>query len=132
MPRKEEPHKARCDPFYLRLEASIKMAIVKCIHCPAYFWTFRGDHPPKGYCSVKCYEERRRQKTKTGPPDEPHAVLDRIYKHRLDVHESTSVLADFDCRECDALEGVYADSLSWHQAAAERAMRAADRAEKRA
>jgi hypothetical protein len=104
------------------------MAVVKCIHCPEYYWSFRGDHPPKGYCSIKCFEERRRQKAKTGPPDAPQDVLMRMYRHRLEAHESTSILADFDCRECEALEAGYADSLSWHQAAAEKAMRAADRA----
>jgi hypothetical protein len=107
------------------------VAIVQCTHCPRYYWSFRSDFPPKGYCSQKCYDERRRAGAKLPPPEAPQNILMAMYRHRLDTHESTSILADFECEECERLEGSYAESLSWHQAAAERELRQAEQTERR-
>ena len=99
------------------------MSVSDCSHCGNPYWRFRRDHPPSGYCSVTCFEARRSGKKKPEPPALPQDVLMLMYRHRLQIHNSTSILADFDCEECERMEGVYAESLSWHQMKAERELR---------
>lgn len=82
--------------------------------CKRFFWRWRKDHPPKGHCSVSCYEDHRPKKSLR--PDKPANILHSMYRHRADVHLSTSILAWFDCAECERLEGIYRESLDWHTA----------------
>jgi hypothetical protein len=88
--------------------------IAKCRRCETYFWRYRRDHPPPGYCSVVCHEERGRSPVMEQPPRTAREVLRDMYSHRRRDHDSYSILAWYDCGICDRLEAEYSQSLSWY------------------
>jgi hypothetical protein len=49
-------------------------------------------------------------------PEFPEEVLRKMRAHRLFDHHSDSILADFNCDECENLEARYALSLDFHYA----------------
>lgn len=87
------------------------MSVQRCSSCDTPYWRYRGDFPPKGYCSGTCYEARKSRKTSA--PEPPEAALKMLMAHLLTVHGCTSVLQWFDCPECDRLEAMYANALDY-------------------
>lgn len=90
------------------------MSVQLCSQCKSPYWRFRGDHPPKGVCSVPCNDARKAGK-RSDVPDLPSNILSMMYEHRRDVHKSTSILDFFDgCSRCEELEEAYSDALEYH------------------
>src|SRR5271165_4975648 len=85
---------------------------VQICPCKRPYWRYRKDFPPAGYCSVFCFENRKKKRRE--PPPEPQKVLSLMYEHRRDAHHSFSILEWFNCERCDELEQQYAESLDWH------------------
>ena len=88
--------------------------IANCRTCKKSYWRFwpNTEPPPGGYCSILCYESRGSRQE--DPPESPATVLQFMYRHRSITHQTTSILAWFDCEECERLECLYADSLDYH------------------
>lgn len=91
------------------------MSVPACTFCKRFYWRFRPDHPPKGYCSVKCREDRKEGRT-PDREEKPEVIVWKMRQHRLAVHATTSMLTWFDCETCEELEAKYAASLEWHSA----------------
>ncbi len=89
------------------------MSVQNCAHCKSPYWRFRGDHPPKGVCSIPCYDARKAGKQSQAPPL-PENVLRAMMAHRSAVHQTTSVLDWFECETCEKLEADYAEAIEWH------------------
>lgn len=87
--------------------------IVSTPHCPTCnrnFWHYRGDFPPRPYCSWACYDARRRKVPK--PQYEKAAdVLEAFRDHRVSAHQCADVTTWFDCEVCDRFEERYAVSM---------------------
>src|SRR5579862_6657133 len=92
------------------------MSITNCRHCRrTYFRYWRTQIPPDAFCSLPCYDERHNPRPSTEPaPKFPDAVLRDIRWHRGIAHQTTSLLRDFECEECDRLEALYSESLHYH------------------
>lgn len=97
------------------------MSVPLCSRCKSHYWRFNASHPPPGYCSLFCYDNRK-AKSKPPAPPAPHSILSRMYDHRRTIHGSPDILPWYDCKICDELEKEYYASLEWHSAAAYQAM----------
>lgn len=86
--------------------------ISKCKQCKEVYWRYRRDFPPKGVCSLPCYDASRevREVAERLPAD----VLLEIYRHRRIVHNYASILEWFDCEECESLEKRYRHAIDYH------------------
>ena len=89
------------------------MSIQLCSHCKLPYWRFRGDHPPRGVCSVLCNDARKAGEA-TPTPRLPSEILWEIREHRRDIHQCTDILVWFECETCEELEARYGDSLEYH------------------
>lgn len=87
------------------------MSTPRCPACGTRYWRYRGDYPPRGYCSVKCWWERRRKQTKPPAPEKPEAVIESFREHRIEVHQTRDLTAWFDCETCERFEERYAVSM---------------------
>jgi hypothetical protein len=87
--------------------------IAQCKYCRAPFWRYRRDHPPAGFCSLPCHDERRKPKLEP-PPPEPHVVIRRMREHNRLIHNVDSPLLEWDCASCRKLEAEYAASIDYH------------------
>lgn len=85
------------------------MTVVRCGHCSVFYSRYRRDHPPSGYCSLLCFESRRRKKI---PVPQPGELLSRMRQHRQEVHGSLDLTQWYDCPECERIESQYAESLA--------------------
>jgi hypothetical protein len=90
------------------------MSVVRCSRCDAYYWRYRADTPPTGYCSVFCKENRKRKAEVVDKPPAPEKVLESIYGHRRERHGGAPILAQFDCDTCYNLETLYRRSIDWY------------------
>ena len=86
------------------------MSTPHCPTCHRAYWRFRGDWPPRGYCSQDCYLNRRRKKVRT-IPETAAAVLDAFKEHRVLAHATRDLHQWFDCEVCDRFEERYAVSM---------------------
>jgi hypothetical protein len=86
--------------------------VIRCGHCRAYYVRYRRAHPPAGYCSVGCFENRRRKKIKPPPAG---FLLSLMRQHRKDAHGTNDLTQWFNCPECERIEARYAAAL--HDAA---------------
>lgn len=86
------------------------MAVVACGHCRMWYWRYNGQHPPSGYCSLLCYESRKR-KASTPLFSAPYYRA-KIQEHRREFHGTDDVLAWFDCPGCERIEAEYQRSLT--------------------
>jgi len=89
------------------------VSVQLCAHCKLPYWRFRGDHPPKGYCQVSCYEAKKAGRSDNTPPL-PENALRAIVEHRTVMHGSPDILARYECERCEELEVKYAESIEWH------------------
>lgn len=90
------------------------MSIPTCRHCKKTYWRYRSDHPPAGYCQVRCAEAGPAKKQKGEPPPaKPDAVLFEYRAHRISAHRDRHFLQDYECEECERLQGVYAESMNY-------------------
>lgn len=89
------------------------MSVQNCGHCKTPYWRFRGDHPPKGFCSTPCHDLKKAGK-KEERPQLPENALRAMMAHRAEKHGSSDVLGWYDCSECENLEKAYSESLEWH------------------
>lgn len=85
--------------------------ISTCSHCRVPYWRYRGDFPPKGYCSLVCHDARGRREKPVERPETVAAVLDEVRRHRLEVHGTHDALTWFDCPMCELLEARYARTI---------------------
>jgi hypothetical protein len=90
--------------------------IVGCRHCHAPYWRYRRDHPPPGFCSVTCREQRGQARPAEPPPPEPRVILRRMREHNRLIHNVDSALLAWGCEGCAELDAEYAESLEYHQA----------------
>ena len=90
------------------------MSVQNCAHCKSPYWRFRGDHPPKGVCSIPCYDARKAGRKADNVPPLPENALRAIVEHRSVMHGSPDILAWYECEMCDKLEVQYAESIEWH------------------
>lgn len=87
------------------------MAVVKCIHCPRNFMQYPNNGiVPRGYCSFKCWNERRRGRRFTGDtrgldPEKAQEITAEIREHLLKDHDETDVMNwHADCPRCNHLD----------------------------
>jgi hypothetical protein len=85
------------------------MAVVACGHCRNWYWRYNKRHPPSGYCSVDCWEKRRR---KAAPMFAAPYYRAKMLAHRRDVHGTNDVNAWFNCPGCERIEAEYQRSLT--------------------
>ena len=88
--------------------------IVQCRGCKRHYWRYRADHPPRFFCSLECSRRSQHHSREEPPPPTPQAVLKEMYRHRREAHDSTSILAWYECERCDQLDGQYSASLAYH------------------
>jgi hypothetical protein len=103
--------------------------IATCQHCHSPFWRYRKDHPHAGFCSVP-HAELGPTKPPKPVPLSPAELVAMMREHRIEEHDSTSLLMEFNCQRCDELEEAYAASLLFHTSMISRDV--AKEAEKRA
>lgn len=87
------------------------MSTPRCPTCKQSYWRYRGDWPPRGYCSEACYEGRTKRKAKPTPPETSASVLESFREHRISAHQCVDVITWFDCEVCDRFEERYAVSM---------------------
>jgi len=78
------------------------MSVQICRHCALPYWRYRGDHPPKGFCSTP----HRDQHTEQRRP--------KIKDHNRLIHDADSSMIAWDCKACERLQTEYAESLTFH------------------
>jgi hypothetical protein len=84
--------------------------VKRCRTCRQFYWRYRRDAPPPGYCSLNC---RAGIKPLTREEEAALNVLLEIHAHRLKAHQGSSALEWFaDCQECQALEIRQANAVS--------------------
>ena len=78
--------------------------VARCsnIQCHRVYWRYRGDFPPRGYCSTLCHDTRRRRADHSG--ESLPCVIAAIQRHRWEAHATRDPDAWFDCGECARLE----------------------------
>ena len=86
------------------------MSTPRCPTCHRAYWRFRGDWPPRGYCSQACWQGRNKRKVKS-PPESPAVVLEDYKQHRLTVHATHDIVTWIDCEVCERFEERYAVSM---------------------
>ena len=89
------------------------MAIANCSNCKRSYWRFRKDHPPARYCSVSCFETRKKRHD-AEEPDTPEEVLWEMRNHRRTAHGDTSMLGWYECQTCFDLEHQYREAVDYH------------------
>ena len=87
--------------------------IATCRHCLCGYWRYRRDHPPSGYCSIPHAELGPHKKQGAPKPDKPDICLFNFRAHRISVHRDRSFLQDYECPECETLQGLYVESMSY-------------------
>lgn len=90
------------------------MSVQVCAQCKTPYWRFRGDHPPKGVCSLPCHEDRKAGRKAGNTPPLPENALRKIVEHRTLMHGSPDILAWYGCERCEELEASYSESIQWH------------------
>ena len=89
--------------------------ICKCRNCKRWYWKYRADCWPRGFCGDPCKEIfHHHPPNLERVPDIPSQCLLRMRSHRLIEHGCDSVLGSYDCDRCEELECEYADSLRFH------------------
>jgi hypothetical protein len=96
------------------------MAVVRCTHCNTdYFHYPNGGIAPRGYCSVKCYEDRRRVGRRfTGDAygmdvEKAQDIMVEIRQHLHVVHHETDVTNwHSTCKQCEHLDARLAAALA--------------------
>ena len=53
------------------------MPISRCSHCDRFYWRYRTDHPPRGFCSTDCHDKRGTKAEKIPKPG--HILPDSEY-----------------------------------------------------
>lgn len=87
--------------------------ICSCQHCHLEFWRYRRDWPPPGFCSYPHFLAGAKR-LPAPAPDLPEEILREIKRHRWEAHDTTSMLAWFECPRCEELEGAYGEAISYH------------------
>lgn len=77
------------------------------------YWKYRRDHPPAGYCSLPHAELGPAKKVLNPPPAKPDVVLFEYRAHRISIHRDRYFLQDYDCSECERIQGVYLESMAF-------------------
>jgi hypothetical protein len=90
------------------------VSVQLCSQCKSPYWRFRGDHPPKGVCSIPCHEERKAGRKPGNAPPLPENALRAMVEHRSIMHGSPDVLPWYECERCDELEAAYSEAIEWH------------------
>jgi len=88
------------------------VSVARCSNseCKRYYWRYRGDAPPRGYCSVKCFETRRKRRQKLRYETSAQ-VLEAFRDHRIQAHGTRDIVQWFDCDLCERFEERYAASM---------------------
>lgn len=83
------------------------MAVGVCSHCGHDYWRYGPSTVPARYCSIPCWEARK----KPAPPSDidPHLMLAEIRAYLARWHQSAEWLTDEAC--CEALQRRYAGAL---------------------
>ena len=89
------------------------MSISDCRHCKRPYWRYRRDFPPAGYCSLPHSELGPAKKKHELPPRKPDAVLFEYRAHRISEHRDRHFLQDYECDECERMQGEYAESMNY-------------------
>jgi hypothetical protein len=84
-----------------------------CRHCHQYYWRYRRDHPPKGFCSLPHFEAGPKKATSSPAPLKPDVLISEWRSHRIADHGDSHFLQDFECDTCDYYEDRYAESLGY-------------------
>lgn len=87
------------------------MSTPRCPVCHNAYWRYRADFPPRGYCSIACWQQRHRKLAKPAPPENPEAVIQEFREHWLEQHQTKDLTAWFDCDTCERYEERYAVSM---------------------
>lgn len=88
------------------------MSTPNCRTCHLPYWRYRGDFPPRGFCSVGCFQTRKRKEVKASP-EKPAEVMEAFRDHRLLAHETKDLTTWFDCEVCERFEERYSVSTAF-------------------
>jgi hypothetical protein len=85
------------------------MSIRLCIHCRTAYWNYSPSTVPKRYCSMQCWEARRRQFPRAVtvedlPPAPPTEIQEVLRLHLQKAHGTSDLNSWFDsCSICERL-----------------------------
>jgi hypothetical protein len=96
------------------------MAVVRCTHCNTdYFHYPNGGIVPRGYCGVKCFNDRRRMGRRfTGDmhgmdAEKAESIMIEVRQHLRDDHHEIDVTNWHpDCARCNHLDARLAAALA--------------------
>lgn len=88
--------------------------VSKCSHCRTPFWALPHPSVPGGYCTLVCYQARKRKKPDPAYTDQQAVVnvVSEMRNHYLQVHKTSDLTEWFDCEECVRLDRRKVESLA--------------------
>lgn len=79
------------------------MSTPRCRTCTRNYWRFSKGHPPAGYCSLLCYDTRKKKRPKT-IQEAPTDIVEAMRWHFQNTHNSTDLTEWFECEVCERFE----------------------------